>query len=110
MLKRRLFSDFWSAPKMGIHRFPYQTHAPKIEDPVARTVAALVGSRLAALRMDRGLPRYVVAQRTGIHAMRITKLEEGSSVARLDEIVKLARVYGADRALVLEDMLGQGPE
>ena len=70
----------------------------------------LIGVRLAQIRLDQDLSRYVVCQRTGIYSKRITHIEQGRIVSRLDETVKLARVYGVDRSVVLEPLLGEGPE
>jgi hypothetical protein len=67
-----------------------------------RQIARKFGRQILQLRCERGLPRLAVVQRTGINWKRIRALEEGRQVARLDEVIELARLYGVDPIALVE--------
>jgi transcriptional regulator with XRE-family HTH domain len=48
------------------------------------------GQRLRALRAERGISQDVLAERTGIHATAIGRLERGTREPRLKTILRLA--------------------
>ena len=79
------------------------THS--IKDPVARAIAESFGRLIVAQRTRQNLARRVVVQRLGISNKRVRQLEKGGAIVRLDEVVKLAHLYGVNHARLLKDTL-----
>jgi len=67
-----------------------------------RQIARKFGRQILQRRCERGLPRLTVVQHTGINWKRIRALEEGRQVARVDEVVALAKLYGVDPVALVE--------
>jgi len=67
-----------------------------------RRIARKFGRQILQLRREREFPRLTVVWRTGINWKRIRALEEGRQVARLDEVIALARLYGVDPIAMVE--------
>jgi transcriptional regulator with XRE-family HTH domain len=56
----------------------------------------LVRSRLKALRVERGLSQEEVAERAGMAASTLSRLESGARRLALDHLTPLARALGVD--------------
>ena len=78
---------------MAMHAYkpPVTVRLPK--DPLTRQIARSQARRILSLRLEHRLSRLVVVERTGINWKRIRSIEEGSTVAGLDELAKLASVF-----------------
>lgn len=83
---------------MHAYKPPVAVQLP--EDPLVRQIARSQARRILALRLEHRLSRLVVVDRTQINWKRIRSIEEGSTVACLDELVKLASLFSgpADQA------------
>lgn len=93
-----------------MHKFRRTLVARPLEDRLARQIAQRLRRCLVTLRLERKLSRLAVVHRTGINWKRIRALEEGSQVACLDEVVKLARVYGVGNCELITAAVRVGPE
>ncbi len=60
-----------------------------MNDPTYSDTVAF-GQRLRALRAERGISQDTLAERTGIHATAIGRLERGTREPRLKTILRLA--------------------
>jgi hypothetical protein len=67
------------------------------------------GRQILQLRCETGLPRLAEVQRTGINWKRIRALEEGRPVARLDEVIALARLCGVDPIALFKKSTSTSP-
>ena len=90
---------------MGMHAYnpPVTARLPK--DPLTRRIARSQAHRMLALRFKHRLSRVVVVERTGINWKRIRAIEEGSTVACLDEIVKLASLYSVRPIKLIQEIM-----
>lgn len=52
-------------------------------------VRRAVGRRVAQIRKKKGLSKYVVSKRAGVHHPVITKIEEGSCDTRISTLVRI---------------------
>ena len=55
-----------------------------------------VGMRLAAIRRQSGLTQSEVAERAGITAANVARIEQGRYDVRLDVLQAIADVFGMD--------------
>jgi hypothetical protein len=78
-----------------------------IKDPLGRSISAEFGRRILALRMEARISRAMVHKRTGIYWKRIRQLEEGWAVAALDEIVRVADLYGVKHSALVDGLIGE---
>jgi hypothetical protein len=58
-----------------------------------------------SLRLDHRLSRVVVVERTGLNSKRIRHLEEGSAVACLHELAKLASLYSVRPMNLIQEIM-----
>ena len=61
-----------------------------------RTTKQLLGARIKELRKAAGLSQETVAERVGIDAKHLSRLEVGGSYPSLDTLERLAQVFGVD--------------
>ena len=90
---------------MGMHKYRPPTWMRPLKDPLARAISQEFGRRIVALRMDARISRRVVEQRTRIDWKKIQRLEEGWAVASLVEVVRLADLYGVNRAALVDGLI-----
>lgn len=83
----------WTHSSMGMHTYKPPVAVRLPEDRLTRRIAQRQARRILALRLGRRLSRLSVVGRTGINWKRIRALEEGSSVACIDEVMKLAALF-----------------
>jgi hypothetical protein len=90
---------------MAMHAYkpPVTARVPK--DPLTRQIARSQARRILALRLQHRLSRVVVVERTGINWKRIRGMEEGSTVACLDELVKLASLYSVQPIKLIQEIM-----
>lgn len=90
---------------MGMHRYrpPVTVRLP--EDPVARVILQSQARSILAQRLKHRLPRIAVVERTGIYWKRVRGIEEGSIVARLDELVKLASLFSVQPIKLIREIV-----
>ena len=91
---------------MHAYKPPVAVRLPK--DPLARQIAQSQARRILALRLEHRLSRVVVVERTGINWKRIRNIEEGSTVACLNELVKLASLYSVPPIKLIQEILSPG--
>lgn len=77
-----------------MHQFRPTTRPSRLKDPLERAIAEAFGREIVALRLQHGLSRLQVVERSGLNWKRIRGLEEGRQAPCLHEIVKLAALYG----------------
>jgi hypothetical protein len=82
---------------------PVTVRLPK--DPLTRRIAQSQARRILSLRLEHRLSRVVVVERTGINWKRIRGLEEGSRVACLDELAKLASLYSVRPMKLIQQIM-----
>lgn len=82
---------------------PVTVRLPK--DPLARQIAQSQARRILALRLGHRLSRVVIVERTRINWKRIRSIEEGSTVACLDELVKLASLFSVRPIKLIQDIM-----
>jgi transcriptional regulator with XRE-family HTH domain len=61
-----------------------------------RTTKELLGARIKELRKAKGLSQDTLAERVGIDAKHLSRLEVGGSYPSLDTLERLAQVLGVD--------------
>lgn len=88
---------------MHTYKLPVAVRLP--EEPVARQIAQSQARRILALRLEHRLSRVVVVERTRINWKRIRSIEEGSSVACLDELVKLASLFSIRPIKLIQEIM-----
>lgn len=59
-----------------------------------------LGARLRALREERGLTQAAAAERAGLHAVQIARVEGGSANPTIATIVAMARAYEVELAVL----------
>jgi transcriptional regulator with XRE-family HTH domain len=64
--------------------------------PLAPPDLSSLGSRLVRLRVQRGWKQIELSHRTGIPPTRLSRLEKGRCAPRLEELIQLCVVLGAD--------------
>jgi transcriptional regulator with XRE-family HTH domain len=72
------------------------------EDPSAASVA--FGQRLREVRADAGLSQDTLAERAGVHATAIGRMERGGREPRLATILRLARALGVQPGTLLDEL------
>lgn len=88
---------------MHAYRPPVTVRLPK--DPLARRIAQSQAHCILALRLDHRLSRVTVVERTRINWKRIRSIEEGSTVACLDELVKLASLFSVRPIKLIQEIM-----
>lgn len=88
---------------MHTYKAPASVRLPK--DKVARQIAKSQAQRLLVLRLKHRLPRLALVERTGINWKRIRGIEEGSQIASLDEIVKLAKAFSISPMKLIREVV-----
>jgi hypothetical protein len=79
---------------MGMHPYRPSARPNRLKDPLRRAIAERFGRRLVALRTGAKLSRHEVVLRTRFYWGRMRDLEEGWQVPALDDVLKLAALYG----------------
>ena len=90
---------------MAMHTYKAPTAVRLPKDQLARQIAQAQARCIVALRLKRKLPRVAVVERTGINWKRIRGIEEGSQVACLDELVKLAGLFRISPIKLIRQMM-----
>ena len=90
---------------MAMHTYKPPAAVRLPEDPVARQIARSQARRILALRLEHRLSRVAVVERSRINWKRIRCIEEGSAVACLDEIVKLASVFSVRPIKLIQEIM-----
>lgn len=88
---------------MHAYKPPVTVRLPK--DPLTRQIAQSQARRILALRLEHRLSRVVVVDRTGINWKRIRGIEEGSTVACLDELAKLASLFSVRPMKLIQEIM-----
>lgn len=88
---------------MHAYKPPVAVRLP--EDPLTRQIAQSQARRILALRLEHRLSRVVVVERTRINWKRIRSIEEGSTVACLDELVKLASLFSVPPIELIQEIM-----
>ncbi len=106
MLAHELFSsraNFRTPRDVPRARSPF-AHGPSEVWERRPLVAAIdrekrkLGERLRALRVERGLTQADAAERAGLHAVHIARVESGTANATIATIVAMARAYDVELA------------
>jgi len=88
---------------MQAYKPPVAVRLPK--DPLTRRIAQSQARCILSLRLEHRLSRVVVVERTGINWKRIRAIEEGSTVACLDELAKLASLYSVRPIKLIQEIM-----
>lgn len=81
-----------------------QTSLPKWQDVIVESALEQVGPRLRAARRDRGWTLDDLAERAGISASTLSRLESGKRQASLELLLPLTRQLG----IRIDDLLPSG--
>jgi hypothetical protein len=90
---------------MAMHTYKPPVTIRVSKDPVARQIAQSQARCILALRLKHRLSRVAVVERTGVNWKRIRSIEEGSTVACLDELVKLASLFSVRPIRLIQEIM-----
>jgi hypothetical protein len=90
---------------MAMHAYKPPVTVRLPEDPLTRQIAQSQARRILALRLEHRLSRVVVVERTGINWKRIRNIEEGLTVACLDELAKLASLFSVPPMKLIQKIM-----
>jgi len=91
---------------MGMHRVRPPTRKNPLKDPIERAIAESFSKQIVTLRVVRTLSRHEVIRSEAInHWRRLRQLEDGHRVPCLDEVVKLAQLYGVSYIKLINDTM-----
>lgn len=65
---------------------------------------AILGSTIARLRREAGLSQEAVADRAGIHAVMVSRVERGATDPRVSTLLRIADGLGLPPAAMFEDL------
>jgi transcriptional regulator with XRE-family HTH domain len=69
-------------------------HVPTRRSPAYRRLLADVGDRLRVVREERELTQEAAAERIGMYARHVQKIEAGEVNVTLETLFRFARAYG----------------
>lgn len=95
---------------MAMHAYKPPEFVRLPDDRVARQIAQAQARCILALRLHHRLSRVVVVDRTGINWKRVRGIEEGSQVACLDELVKLATLFSISPIKLIREIMPLKPK
>jgi hypothetical protein len=90
---------------MAMHTYKPPVAVRLPADSLARKIAQSQARRILALRLEHRMSRVVVVERTRINWKRIRSIEEGSTVACLDELVRLAWLFSMQPKKLIQEIL-----
>ena len=90
---------------MAMHTYKPPVAVRLPEDPVTRRIAKSQARHILWLRLEHRLSRVAVVERTRINWKRIRSIEEGSAVACLDELVKLASLFSVRPIKLIQEIM-----
>jgi transcriptional regulator with XRE-family HTH domain len=67
-------------------------------------VAVAFGWRLREVRAERGVSRYGLARRTGLHPTAVGRFERGVREPRVSTVLRLARGLGVEPRVLLDGL------
>jgi transcriptional regulator with XRE-family HTH domain len=74
----------------------------------AQKIDLAVARRLRRLRQERGLTLAALADRTGVSAVHLSRLEKGERQPSIGLLFQLARVYGTSLSSLVDEGEGSG--
>ena len=74
----------------------------KVSDDVVKKRQAII-SRIAQVRLEKGLSRTQLAKLTGIHRSNICRIESGRQNISLDTLIRIFDALGKDISIELND-------